>query len=152
MSLVEVLVSISIVAILSMLAIPSYMNYFGTSKETLAGTVLETLNTAVHRFNEGNYELRVSPGTGTDAAVELAVVRTLQYRNPLNPRVGSPYIHNHWNPTASSNVNDYRLQWKGTLFGLLTPGTSGSGLKVVFDGGDLTTPYVFPSNFTLAGS
>jgi prepilin-type N-terminal cleavage/methylation domain-containing protein len=152
MSMVEILVSIAIVAILTTLAIPTYMGYFSSSKTTIAGSLLETLNTAVHRFNEGNYELVVTPGMDTQAQVELAVLRTLQYRNPLNPKVGSPYIHTRWNPVASSDTADYRLQWKGTLFVLLAPGTAGTGLKVDFKSADLGTPYVFPSDFTMAGS
>lgn len=152
MSLVEVLVAISIVAILTVLAIPNYMSYFGASQATVAGNLLETLNTAVHRFNEGNYELSVTPGTGTDASVELAVLRTLQYRNPLNPKVGSPYVHARWNPVASSSTDEYRIKWKGTLFVLLPPGTSGSGLKVDLNAGDMGTPYTYPSNYQMAGS
>lgn len=151
-SLVEVLVSISIIAILSMIAIPTYMSYFGSSKNALASSLLETLNTAVHRFNEGNYELNVAAGTDSSASVDLAIVRTLQYRNPLYPKVGSPYVHPRWNPVASSNTSDYRIKWKGTLFVLLTPGTPGSGLKVNFDAGDMGTPYTFPADFTMAGS
>ena len=105
MSLPEILVSVSVVAILTMLAIPNYMSYFGSSKATLASSLLETLNTAVHRFNEGNYELSVTAGTDSTASVELSVVRTLQYRNPLNPKVGSPYMHARWNPVASSSTH-----------------------------------------------
>jgi len=152
MSLVEILVSISIIAILSMIAIPTYMSYFTSSKDTLASSLLETLNTAVHRFNEGNYELNVAAGTDSSASVELSIVRTLQYRNPLNPKVGSPYVHPRWNPVASSNSSDHRIKWKGTLFVLLTPGTAGSGLKVDFNAGDMGTPYTFPADFTMAGS
>jgi type II secretory pathway pseudopilin PulG len=152
MSLVEILVSITIMAILTMVAIPTYMAYFNSSKDALASNLLETLNSGVHRFNEGNYELNVTPGTDSSAAVELSILRTLQYRNPLNPKVGSPYVHARWNPVASSNTDDHRLKWKGTLFILLPPGTAGSGLKVDFNSGDMGTPYSHPADFTMAGS
>ena len=151
MSLVEMLVTISIIAILSVLAIPTYMEYFSTSKATLASSLLETLNSAVHRFDEGNYELNVTEGTDNAASVELSILRTLQYRNPLNPKVGSPYLHKRWNPVASTDTNAYRIKWKGRLFVLLAPGDSGSGLMVNFDGGDMGTPYSYPANFTMAG-
>jgi type II secretory pathway pseudopilin PulG len=151
MSLVEILVSISIIAILSMLAIPTYKSFFTGSKDALASSLLETLNTAIHRFNEGNYEMNVAAGTDSSASVELSIVRTLQYRNPLNPKVGSPYVHPRWNPAASSNSSDYRIKWKGTLFVLLAPGAAGSGLKVDFEAGDMGTPYAHPADFTMAG-
>ena len=151
-SLVEMLVSITIISILSVLAIPTYMSFFSSSKEALGSSLLETLNSAVHRFNEGNYELNVTAGTDSSASVDLAIVRTLQYRNPLNPKVGSPYMHPRWNPVASSNSTEHRIQWKGTLFILLAPGTSGTGLKVDFNAGDMSTPYIHPANFTMAGS
>ncbi len=152
MSLMEILVTISIVAILSVVAIPTYMSYFSSSHATIASARTETVNTAVHRFNECNYELNLAAGSDSAATVELSVIRTLQYRNPLNPKVGSPYVHARWNPVASSSTLDYRLQWKGTLFALLAPGTSGTGLKIDLKGGDMGTPYTFPANYTMVGN
>ena len=142
----------TIVAIIAMLAIPNFVSGLGGSKDTIAQNLLEMANTAVHRFNQANYELNVDQGLDDTASVDLSIIRTLQYRNPLNPKIGSPYIKTSWNPVPSSNTSDYRLQWQGTLFHLLSPGDIGAGLKVNFEGGDLGTPYVFPSNFTMAGS
>ncbi len=61
-------------------------------------------------------------------------------------------MHARWNPVASSNTQDYRFKWKGTLFILLPPGTAGTGLKVDFNAGDMGTPYSHPADFTMAGS
>ncbi|MCE9519826.1 MAG: prepilin-type N-terminal cleavage/methylation domain-containing protein [Verrucomicrobia bacterium] len=152
MSLVELLISISIVAILLKVALTSFTSYFGASQDTVASSLLETVNTAVHRFNECNYELNVPPVSDIYATTELAIIRTLQYRNPLNPKVGSPYINKRWNPVASSSTSDFRLQWKGTLFILLAPATEGTGLKVDFKTAVMGTPYTYTQGYTMAGS
>jgi hypothetical protein len=57
-----------------------------------------------------------------------------------------------WNPTTSNSNADYRAEWTGSTWRLLEPGTGGAGLKIVFDGSDLGTPYVHASGFTPAGS
>lgn len=151
LSLIEILVSIAIVAILSTLAVTTYSSHLKGTQSAIAGTLLETVNTAVHRFNECNYELNIPVVEGA-VTVELSVVRTLQYRNPLHPKVGSPFINNKWNPQASSSSDDYRLKWRGTLFTLLAPGTAGTGLKVDFTAGDMGATYTHPQDFIMAGS
>lgn len=151
LSLVEIIVSVSILAILATLALTSYSSHLTGSKSSIAGTLLETVNTAVHRFNECNYELNI-PAETDDGSVEISIVRTLQYRNPLNPKVGSPFLNKKWSPEISSSSSDYRLQWRGTLFTLLAPGTTGTGLKVDFTAGDMGTPYTHPQDFIMAGS
>lgn len=151
MSLVEILVCVSIIAIITAVSIPAYTGYYASSRDATARERVEMLNTAVHRFNEGNYELLV-PVVLTDTTDELLVLRTLQYRNPVYPKVGSPYCRNNWNPSASSASADYRIRWAGSLFILLKPGIAGTGLKIDFEGKDSTTAYQFPSGYTMAGS
>lgn len=146
-SLAEMLVVVSIIGVLAAVAVPGYNASFNNSKAAMARNICETLNRAVHRFNEGNYELVLADDT-TGTTTEFAILRTLQYRDPLYPRVGSPYMRDDWNPTSSNNTSDYRVQWTGTLFKLLTPGTAGWGLKLVFDCSDLTTHYQFPTGYT----
>lgn len=149
-SLTELIIAISVVGVLAAIAIPVYGTYMESSKNTVADNLKETLNSAVHRFNECNYELLVTKVDG-DASDELAVVRTLEYRKPSNPAVGSPYIIPTYNPVASGDTNDYRLAWTGSLFTLLVPGQSGVGLKVSFDGSDQGARYVFPAGYSMAG-
>lgn len=144
-SLVEVMVAICIIGILAAVAVNSLNGTYFQSEAAVAANTKETLNTAVHRYNEVNGELVYPPtGSGTD---ELTILRTLQYRNPANPAVGSPYVLPNWNPVESSDENTYRVAWQGTLFSLLSPGTSGTGLKVDFNGSDVTTSYVYPSGY-----
>jgi type IV pilus assembly protein PilE len=149
-TLMELVVTVSVVGLLAAVAIPSYSGYYSATESTVARNLVETLNGAVHRFNECNYELNV-PAVASSTTDEMSIVRTLQYRNPTNPVVGSPYLKTDWNPVASSSSNDYRIVWAGTLFQLLSPGQTGTGLKVQCDGGDIGAPYVFPPGFTLAG-
>ena len=61
-------------------------------------------------------------------------------------------MKDNWNPATSGSLADYRIQWAGKLFKLISPGTAGTGLKVNFDGGDMTDSYPFPDNFVMAGS
>ena len=57
-----------------------------------------------------------------------------------------------WNPSTSDSTEDWRIQWTGSAWKLLKPETQGAGIKVIFDGSDLGTVYVFPDNFTPVGS
>jgi len=149
-SVVELLVTLAILGILASIAIPSYGGFLTSSQGEVARNLVETLNGAVHRFNECNYELNLA-AVAADTTDEMAIVRTLQYRSPTNPGVGSPYMRTNWNPVASSSNKDYRIKWTGTLFTLVSPGTSGTGLKVDFSGGDQGQVYVFPAGYTTVG-
>jgi prepilin-type N-terminal cleavage/methylation domain-containing protein len=149
-TMTEVVTVVAIAGIMSAIAIPAYTGYLDKTRGAIASNLLETLNDGLHRFNEGNYEL-LYPAADGSTSDEMTVLRTLQYRKPVNPIVGSPYVRNNWSPLGSSSANDYRIVWTGSLFKLLTPGQSGTGLKVAFDASDLGTPYNFPSNFSMAG-
>lgn len=149
-SLTEVLTVIGVIGVLAAVAIPSMTGVFGPSKSAIARNLLETLNGAVHRFNQTNYELLYT-GISVSGNDEILILRTMQYRNPNNPAIGSPYMRNDWNPAISASTEDYRLMWMGNLYRLLEPGQSGTGLKVNFDASDLGTPFVFPPGFTMAG-
>jgi prepilin-type N-terminal cleavage/methylation domain-containing protein len=147
-SMAEMVTAIAILGILATVCIYSYTGIQLTAKKAIAQNSLETLNQAIHRFNEANYEIYYN---GPAGITEMQILRTLQYRNPSNPATGSPYIRGDWNPVITSSTTEYRIVWTGTLYKLLEPGTSGKGLKVDFTGADLGTPYVFPPNFSLAG-
>jgi prepilin-type N-terminal cleavage/methylation domain-containing protein len=149
-SLPEIIAVIGIIGVLASAAIVSIPRILGSSKSAVARNLVETLNTGMHRFNQSNYELLVTAVSGS-ANDELAVLRTLQYRDPNVPATGSPYVRNDWNPATSGSVSDYRVIWTGSIFQLLEPGAAGTGLKVNFDGSDLGTPYVFPNGYTMAG-
>ncbi|MFZ4763888.1 MAG: pilus assembly FimT family protein [Roseimicrobium sp.] len=152
LTLSEAIISIAVISVLSAIAIPNVLSTFSPSQEIIARNTVETLNTAVHKFNLSNYELLFT-AVGPSGQDELLILRTLQYRNPDvdDAGTGSPYMRVDWNPTISNKTTDYRVVWGGSLFKLAKPGQSGTGLKVAFDGSDLGTPYVFPPGFTSAG-
>ena len=147
-SLAELVVVIAIIGVLAGVTIYGYQNMKDSTQRTVARNSLETINQAIHRFNEANYEIYYS---GPPGITEMQILRTLQYRNPSNPATGSPYVRSDWNPAISSATTDYRLVWTGTLYKLVEPGTAGKGLKIDFTGSDLGVPYDFPPNFSLAG-
>ncbi|WP_009958377.1 prepilin-type N-terminal cleavage/methylation domain-containing protein [Verrucomicrobium spinosum] len=149
-SIVEIIVVIAVISVIAAIAIPRFSDMTTSAHAAVAKNALETLNTAVHRFNMSNYELLFT-GVAPSGQDEMLILRTMQYRDPENPKPGSPYMRNDWNPGISSSMDDYRLMWTGTLYKLLPPGASGTGLKVAFDGSDLGTPFSFPPNFTMAG-
>ena len=150
LTLAEMITVVGVLGVMAAVAVPIYSNTFGNSEAAIAGNTLETLNAAVHSFNEVNYEL-VLTGANTGGQNELAILHTLQYRSTTNPTFGSPYMDPNWCPTVSSSTKDFRLVWNGTLFTMVSPGTSGTGLKVAFDSTDFGKSYSFPTNYTTVG-
>lgn len=150
LSLPEVIVVLAILATLLALAIPQFKGMFGASQDVLARNFIETLNSAVHRYGQGNGELIFTSmaASGTD---EMQMLRALQWRHPENPKPGSPYMRPDWNPDTTSDTAYYRIQWNGSLFALLPPGSPGLGIKLMFDGSDITTPFVFPPGYNPGG-
>ncbi len=151
-SMTEMVITISILGILSGVVMISMGDSFLAGQETLAVNRMEMLNRALHQFSQGNYEM-IFTARPDSAADELFVLRTLEYRipNESKAKAGSPYVTPYYNPPTSSNVADFRIRWNGRLYELLRPGQTGSGLKMVFDGSDMTAPFAFPPNFQMAG-
>ena len=151
-SVTELVIVMSIIGVLAGIVVTSFSNLLGGAKDSLAQERREMLNQALHRFAQQNYEM-VYQRMDNSAGDELAILITLQYRNPDEDRatIGSPYVDPRYRP-ISSNANDtYRLRWTGRLFEVLPPGTSGTGLLMNFEGTDFTKPFDFPPNFKMAG-
>ncbi|MEM9283128.1 MAG: type II secretion system protein [Verrucomicrobiota bacterium] len=153
-SLVEMVVTVAVIGLLSAIAIPTIGNVINGSKAGVAENVLQTLNKATREFSHSQWDLRSTPvaSTGGD---EMLILRTLQWRDPddsgeLNPK--GPFMRIDWNPATSTSDEDYRLEWTGSTWRLLEPGTAGAGIKIDFDGSDLGTAYVHDATFTPVGS
>lgn len=153
-SLVELVITIAVIGILSAIAIPSIGNVVEGSRRGVAENVVQTLNKATREFSHSQYDLRTTP-VATSGGDEMLILRTLQWRDSdlsgeLNPK--GPFMRNDWNPTTSSSADHYRAEWTGSSWRLLEPDTAGSGLRIIFDGSDLGTPYVHAADFAPIGS
>lgn len=156
MSLVEMIIVIAVIGILSAIAVPNIGNIVKGSKSGVAENVVQTLNKATREFGHSQWDLRTNP-IATSGGDELLLLRTLQWRESdasaggeLNPK--GPFMRPDWNPAMSDSAEDYRAEWTGSAWKLVEPGTDGAGLKIVFDGSDLGTPYVHADDFAPAGS
>lgn len=150
-SLVEMITVVAILGVATSMAVMKIGRVSDGTKLTVATDITEKLNQGVRQFSQVNWDMtfNANPLSGGD---EILVLRSLQYRDPDEPAHGSPYFRTNWNPSTSSSAEDYRIEWTGSAWQLLEPGTDGAGIKVVFDGSDLTTPFVFPAVFTPVGS
>ena len=151
-SLLELVTTISIIGVLAGIVALMMGDGLLASKESLAHHRVEMLNRGLYQFAQQNYEL-VFNARSDSASDEMFVLRTIQYRNPDEDRAkaGSPYVTPYYNPATSSSTDDFRIRWTGKLYELLRPGQSGSGIKLVFDGSDMTEAFQFPPNFQMAG-
>lgn len=150
LSLPELLVTIAVVATLSAVSLQSYLGLRTSAREGVARDVLAGLNRAVLHFDQTNWDLVLNPVPDATSD-ELAILRTLQWRDPHNPAPGSPFVPANFSAAMSSSPDEFRLQWNGRVFELVPPGTSGSGLLVVSDGGTTSETYVFSDGYQPVG-
>lgn len=150
--MLELVITISILGVLAGVVIIMMNGAFGASQETLAISRVEMLNSALHTWSTANRQMSFIRRDETTSD-ELIVLRDLQYRNPVEAKaaIGSPYVPPEYNPPNSSSDEDYRIRWNGRSFELLRPGISGTGLKMVFDGSDITERFQFPANYQSSG-
>ena len=151
-SMTELVIVISVLGVLSTIAVTSFNHLLGSGKDVVASERREMLNQALHRFAQQNYDMVFTRIDGSTAD-EMVILRTLQYRNPDPARtmIGSPYFHPAYNPVGGSSADTYRLRWTGRNYELLKPGTPGAGILMNFEGTDFTTDFDFPPNFRMAG-
>ncbi len=152
-SISEMIVVISVIGILAGVAIIQIIGASRATQEVAARHRVEILNRAIASHQEANAKDNLENQGRVDGAFwdELKVLQQLQYRSPIRPTVGSPYMATNYRPASSSNTNDYRIMWTGSTFSLLLPGTNGTGLKVVFDGSDIGPDFVFPPGYKWSG-
>lgn len=151
-SMSEMVMVICILSVLAGITVQTFSQFLDGSKDALAESRQETLNQALSRFAQQNYELLFDARSGS-ISDEILILRTLQYRDPNIKRAqpGSPYVDPRYNPVTSSDMSVHRLRWSGRMFELLKPGQSGTGILMNFEGTDFTTAFDFPPNFQTAG-
>jgi prepilin-type N-terminal cleavage/methylation domain-containing protein len=145
-SLPELLVTIALIGVLAAIAIQSYGGIQTAARETTARDTLAILNRALLHYSQAKWDIVLAPAPGTSD--ELAILRTLQWRDPVTADLpglpGSPYLPATFSDTPSASDSDYRLQWNGRTFELLMPGSAGAGIQV---GQATASTYSFPAGY-----
>jgi type II secretory pathway pseudopilin PulG len=125
--MVELLVTIAVLAIVAGISIPSIVGVVSNSNYETAKRNLNVLNGGVVAFNDANWELVLAAGSGS----EQKIFDSLRYRAATNPAAGSPYLPDTATFVASSDTNTFRAIWNGRMFGIVVPGSNGSGLDLM---------------------
>lgn len=149
-SLLEMIVTVTVMGILAASAIGVYERMFETSKKTVGRNHVETLNNAVKKYVQlRSTDILSVPANSSSSLEEYDILRAMQWNHPDSAQAdpGAPYMRPDYDPPLSGSTNDYRAIWNGTYFELREPGESGAGLKIVFDASDLGKSVVFPNNF-----
>jgi prepilin-type N-terminal cleavage/methylation domain-containing protein len=145
-SLPEMLATITILGILTGIGIANYGGVNTNVREKIANERCEQMNSALKSFSQSSYELSQTKDD-TKIDDELAVLRSLQWRDPVAPDPGSPFLWPNYNPSGSSDTSKLRIQWNGSVFKLLKVNQTGNGLLFDFERKDFTTNYVFPADY-----
>lgn len=121
-SLIELLVTIAVIAILATISVPIISGTLPTAKSAIAEENLAKLNAAV-----STYYTAVGNFTNSTPAGVLA---SLQARDPLVP--GTPFFNANAQVVVTGNTNTYRGLWDAGLviFKFAKPGTEGSGVDL----------------------
>ena len=127
--MIEVLVVVGVLAIITTISIPVVSNIFSESNFAAARRNLNYLNGAVVAFNNSNWELVLAASAGSDD--EQKIFDSLRYRAPTNPAAGSPYLPETAAFVADSDTSTYRAVWNGRMFGIVVPGSNGTGLDLM---------------------
>ena len=150
-SLVEMIVTVAVLAIITSIAITYFGGTLDASRSVVAEDVATVLNNGLKKHSQVNYEFNLAAdNSATDD--EIAIVRSLQWRDPSNLIPGAPFVPQNWHPVGNADAGEYRLRWNGTVFTVLEPGIPGSGIKVQFDASDYSLNYTFPDDFVPVGA
>jgi type II secretory pathway pseudopilin PulG len=144
------IITITVLGIISSIVIGQFGGTYEGTRATLARQKLELLNRGVINHQQCNGKDNLENLLAANAAAwdEEKVLKQLRYRHPSEPTPGSPYIPPTYRPGNSSSTADYRIAWTGVCFRLIKPGTSGTGIKVVFDGTDMRDPEPLDPNYS----
>ncbi|MFP6872251.1 MAG: prepilin-type N-terminal cleavage/methylation domain-containing protein [Verrucomicrobiales bacterium] len=150
-SLVEMIVTVAVLAIITSIAITYFGGTLDASRSVVAEDVATVLNNGLKKHSQVNYEFNLAAdNSATDD--EIAIVRSLQWRDSSNLIPGAPFVPQNWRPVGNSDAGEYRLRWNGKVFTVLEPGIPGSGIKVQFDASDYSLNYTFPDDFVPVGA
>jgi len=121
-SLAELLVVVSVLAVIAAIAVPLMLNLVPSAGEQAATRNLNYLNGAVLSYNQAVEELNTN-------ATEPTILALLQTRDARSH--GSPYLPSNLKTNTSSDSSVYRAKWNGRMFEMLPPGSAGTGLPLL---------------------
>lgn len=137
LSLVEMLISITIIGILGSLALVQYGDTLDRSVRVVSVDFVEQLNTALNEFEQVAWQLDIT--ANNDAITEEQQI--LAYLQTKDVTVfGSPHFRGDFTAVSSSDNTEYRIRWNGARFELVEPGTDGNGMLFEAEGGQFTAP------------
>jgi type II secretory pathway pseudopilin PulG len=138
-SVTEMVTTISIIGILATIVIAAMSGVLDGTKQGIAERKVEELNQAIAAYNQASAQSAYHAVLNGSTDDENRVLQALRSRSsdPMKARPGSPYVAPAYNPRTSSDGNEFRITWVGSQFKLLSPGTTGTGLLVVFDNSDM---------------
>lgn len=154
-SLTEILVTIAVIGIMASISLLTFGSVNEGAKLAHARNVTAKLNDAVKGFGQSNWDIPTAKDD-LDTADELKVLRSLQYKPAAavgSFNTGAPFYPPNWNPATTTATTEFRVRWNGFNFELLEIGVAGKGLKIAFDGTDMSaTPYAFPVGYKVEGA
>jgi prepilin-type N-terminal cleavage/methylation domain-containing protein len=127
-SLMEMLVSISVIGILSAIAIPAISRTDRAARGEAANQIVTGINRAISSYRQCGSEITINANSssGADEASVMALLTTADAGV-----VGSPFlVGTSWPSVESSDTETYRVQWNGRFFVVVPRGSSGTGLIV----------------------
>lgn len=147
MSMVEMLISISVIGIMSTIAIVNYKDIFGTSEDVICKKFTEDLNNALKEYQQSAWEVTLTANNNVTTE-EVHILQSLQYQDIT--LFGSPYFRLDWVPSEGDDIDTYRIRWNGLTFELIEPGTTGKGLWFDPQGSQFGTTVSHEADFELA--
>jgi prepilin-type N-terminal cleavage/methylation domain-containing protein len=152
-SMTEMVTTVSVIGVLGTIAVVGLNKSYEGVQDGLATRKVEELNRAVHQYNQASPQSAYyvpMPGSTTDEHSVLLALRS-RATDPDRAKIGAPFVQPMYNPTDSSDTAEYRITWAGTQWALLRPGTTGTGLRVVFDNSDMNGSSLPPDDINPLG-
>jgi len=148
-SLVEMMVVIAVLGILATISIPVISRMIPSTETAVAERNLRLLNGAVNNFKQAYWEISTEADTG-GSDDERDVFRSLQFRDPVDPYPGTPFLPATAKFEATSSTETYRGFWNGMVFQMYAKGATGTGLDLLKIS-ETTTAYVSTTNGPAVG-
>ncbi len=147
-SLPELMVVVAVLGILAAIGVPIISGLMPSSEGSVAQRNLNLVNGALHNFKQAYWEISLAANAGS--ADELAIFRSLQFRDPVAPLPGTPFLSASSQFTESSSEQTYRAYWNGMVFRMYPKGAAGTGFDLLKMSGT-TNAYVSTTNGPAVG-